>query len=563
MLSLSGTSAAISRALERVAGLVSRVTTTEQNGDPTLPPSPEKKRAYQIWFASIFLLEMYMVHRTHKMLDEYSEFAVASEFLLRTQVLNVATQLFIDLHTLRSLNALGKRSGLSFPPRLRGVPLLKVSEENSVLFRHFFKLIHRMPVVNCVLLGGKPDGFHAYPVKQIYIMVMSPTFFGVLFAVKSLEGLLKMSFINLAFTAATSLSIPFAYKYSEKRKLAYLEELGGVENVPRLFTIVAMVLALMPFVLTVIVRLGKLDLAANFPDPEARGREAASGKPAMMTNERVADTVGLREDGGTELSASAFCVHRSEPLSVVIRQSLSGVSLRVTFDGRVLRSSNDPIIDSHTGETHTLLRVFPPEAPNQDTPIGRAWVITGYQKKYAGSDTQNLGPSARLSGGRKSADDEDLFQPVGQAVPLLFLPDLSVALEVNKVCALVRKNMDGVKANKLAMQLGNCITRATCNARDLEAMLEVVATMGMTRCEAMLRCLAAEQPSLRTGDVSKAQSLKGTKGQKHTSRDVRRKRRLSHKHSSSSEDNDDVVEGPASDSRVFDGPVGTRTRSRR
>ena len=566
MLSLSGTSAAISRALERVAGLVSRVTTTEQNGDPTLPPSPEKKRAYQIWFASIFLLEMYMVHRTHKMLDEYSEFAVASEFLLRTQVLNVATQLFIDLHTLRSLNALGKRSGLSFPSRMRGVPLLKVSEENSVLFRHFFKLIHRMPVVNCVLLGGKPDGFHAYPVKQIYIMVMSPTFFGVLFAVKSLEGLLKMSFINVAFTAATALSVPFAYNYSETRKLAYMEELGGVENVPHVFTTVAVVLGLTPFVSTLVVRLGKLDFAAYFvPDAEARGKEAASRQPAVATDEGVVDIVGLREDGNTELSASALCFQGSEPLSVVIRHSLSGVSLRVTFDGRALQSSSEPIIDSNTGETHVLLRVFPPGSPYRGTSIGRAWVVTGVQKKRspAGSVARNLGPSARVGGARKSADAEDPFRPVGQAVPLLFLPDPSVALEVNKVCALVRKNMDGVKANKLAMRLGNCITRATCNSRDLEAMLDVVAAMGMTRCEAMLRGLATEQTSFRAGDVSQAPSCKGAKREGYTSRDIRRRRRRSHTLSSSSEDNDDVVEGPASDSRVFDGPVGTRTRPRR
>ena len=43
MLSLSGAGATLSRALERVAGLVSRVTTTEQNGDPTLPPSPRDR----------------------------------------------------------------------------------------------------------------------------------------------------------------------------------------------------------------------------------------------------------------------------------------------------------------------------------------------------------------------------------------------------------------------------------------------------------------------------------------------------------------------------------------
>ena len=45
---------------------------------------------------------------------------------------------------------------------------------------------------------------------------------------------------------------------------------------------------------------------------------------------------------------------------------------------------------------------------------------------------------------------------------------------MNKVVALVRKKMDGVKANKLAMRLGNCVTESTYNARDVDAMLEEV-----------------------------------------------------------------------------------------
>ena len=568
MPSLFSAGATSTRALERVSGLVSRVTTTEQCGDPTLPPTQEKKRAYWTWFACAAVLETYYAaRRTQTSIDEHGASTGASEYVLLTRVLSVSTRLIIDLYTLRSLNALGERSGLRSPSRSRGAPALEVSEETSVLIRHFFKLLHGALVVNhAMLVGEPPDGFHAYPMKQITISILSPTFFGVAFAVKSTEGLLNLSFINLAFTAATALSVPFAYNYSETRKLAYMEEFGGVENVPHVFTTVAVVLGLTPFVSTLVVRLGKLDFAAYFvPDAEARGKEAASRQPAVATDEGVVDIVGLREDGSTELSASALCFQGSEPLSVVIRHSLSGVSLRVTFDGRALQSSSEPIIDSNTGETHVLLRVFPPGSPYRGTSIGRAWVVTGVQKKRspAGSVARNLGPSARVGGARKSADAEDPFRPVGQAVPLLFLPDPSVALEVNKVCALVRKNMDGVKANKLAMRLGNCITRATCNSRDLEAMLDVVAAMGMTRCEAMLRGLATEQTSFRAGDVSQAPSCKGAKREGHTSRDIRRRRRRSHKLSSSSEDNDDVVEGPASDSRVFDGPVGTRTRPRR
>lgn len=552
MLSLSGAGATCSRALERVAGLVSRFTTTEQYGDPTLPPSPEKRRAYRIWFGCIMLLEIYMVRRTQGMLDEYTELAVTSEFLLKTQVLNVATMLLIDLYTLRSLNALSERSGLTFPSRMRGVPVLMVSEENSVLFRHFFKLIHRFSVVNCLLLGGKPDGFHAYPVKQIYIMILSPTFFGVLFAVKSVEGLLKLSFINAAFTAASALSVKFAYKYSEHRKRAYMEELGGQENVPRVFTTVAVVLALAPFVSSLVVRLGKFDFAPRVdPDPEARGRKAASGKPAMMTNERAADEVsGLNP----ELSASAICFQGPqgpEPQTVVVRHSLAGVSPRVTFDGRVLESSGEPIDPAaRVDETRVLLRVFPPgspnRSPNRNAPIGRAWVTAG---SVIGGNV-----------GLKSADADrgDLFRPVGEAVPLLFLPDAKTAREVNEMVALVRKKTGDVYANQMLAALGNCITRATYNARDLDAMMEVVAAMGAKRCEAMLRNLA-EEADFQTGDASGAPSWKAAKGQ-YRERDVSC-RRVRYSASTSSSEDADVVEGPATDAR--DKPVGTWTRSRR
>jgi hypothetical protein len=317
------------------------------------------------------------------------------------------------------------------------------------------------------------------------------------------------------------------------------------------------VLGLAPFVSSLVVRLGKWDFATHFvPDPGSGGQETASGEPA---------TVGLREDGGSELSASAICFRGPEPQFVVIRQSLAGVSPRVTFDGRVLRSSSEPIIDSRTGEMNTLLRVFPPRSSKGDTPIGTAWVTTGYcTKRSPKSFTRDLGLSSRLGCDEKaqSADAEDPFGRVGGAVPLLFMPNAETALEVNEVVEVARKKMDGANANNLVMRLGNSITRATYNARDVDAMMEVIVAMGMKRCEAMLRDLAAEQSDFRSGDVSKAPSCKGAKGQYDYSRDVRRRRRVSWKTSSSSEDRD-VVEGPAADSRVFDDAVGMRTRSRR
>ena len=566
MPSLSGAGAALTRSLERAAGMVSRFTTAEQYVDPSLPPSPEKKRAYRIWFACVALLEFYTVRRTWNVHVEYSELAIASEFFLHAHALNVATQLCIDLYTLRSLNALGERSGVCFPLRARGAPALKVSEEDAVLFRHFFKFAHRVLMVNCASRGGEPDGFHAYPVKQMFVMILSPTFFGVAFAVRSVEGLLKLSFINTAFTAAAALSVSIAHKFSEERELSHAERRRGDENASRVFATLAVVSGLAPFVSSLVVRLWQRDFGTRrVSDPRARGRKAASGHAAMLANTRMMDTAGLREDGGSELSASAICFQGPEPQLVVIRQSLAGVSPRVTFDGRVLRSSSEPIIDSHTGEIHTLLRVFPPRSSNGDTPIGRAWVTTGYwTKRSPASFTRNLGLSSRLGCDEKerSADAEDPFRQVGGAVPLLFTPDAETALEVNEVVKLARKKMDGANANNLVMRLGNCVTRATYNARDVGAMMEVVAAMGMKRCEAMLSDIAAEQSDFRSGDVSEAPSRKGAKGQYDYSRDVRRRRRVSWKTSSSSEDTD-VVEGPAADSRVFDDAVGRRTRSRR
>jgi hypothetical protein len=75
--------------------------------------------------------------------------------------------------------------------------------------------------------------------------------------------------------------------------------------------------------------------------------------------------------------------------------------------------------------------------------------------------------------------NDDTFAQVGEAVPLLFLDDPEVTREVNAVVSLIRNKMDGVKANHLVMRLGNCITYATFNPSDMEAMTKVVATMGM------------------------------------------------------------------------------------
>ena len=86
-------------------------------------------------------------------------------------------------------------------------PALRASEERAVVIRHFFKLLIRAPMVNCVLLGGKLDGFHAYQLKQLVMMVTSPTFFATLFAVKTTRGLSAVALVNVSFVAACALSM--------------------------------------------------------------------------------------------------------------------------------------------------------------------------------------------------------------------------------------------------------------------------------------------------------------------------------------------------------------------
>ena len=81
---------------------------------------------------------------------------------------------------------------------------------------------------------------------------------------------------------------------------------------------------------------------------------------------------------------------------------------------------------------------------------------------------------------------------------------------------------------------------------------------GAKRCEAMLRNLA-EEADFQTGEASGAPSWKAAKGQ-YRERDVSC-RRVRYSASTSSSEDTDVVEGPATDAR--DKPVGTWTRSRR
>tara|TARA_B110000967_G_scaffold204558_1_gene247294 strand:+ start:140 stop:1879 length:1740 start_codon:yes stop_codon:yes gene_type:complete len=476
--------------------------TCERYGDPTLPPNVGKKRAYWLWFGFIFVLEFCLIRKATQELNPFSYDALWNPFLLRTQLLNVATHVVIDLGTLRSLNALTPHGGLSFPARLHGAPVLNTSEENTVLWRHLLKLVQRNPVVNGLLLGAKPDGFHAYELKQILMMILSPTFFGVLFAVKSTEGLFKMGVINLGFVVAHTLLMPFAFKYTDKYRGHYEEKIGPEGVWRRNFAVAGAVVAAAPFVASIVVRVMKWEWRAEavlHDDAQAR-RALVMAKNLEKLKRSTAAQIhddehrsrdghkvrGLRLDGGTELSVSSLCFTNGTAQYVVVRETLFGVVPRVFFDGRLLRSSSEPTVCPTTGDTHTVLKVYPPEwldLARGRKPVGRAWVVTGRKTQQ---NMNESGFTRGLSGLRQTKSpshhqpwNDDSFAQVGEAVPLLFLDDPEVTREVNAVVSLIRNKMDGVKANRLVMRLGNCITYATFNPSDMEAMTKVVATMGM------------------------------------------------------------------------------------
>ena len=560
--------------------------------EPSPVPSPAKKRAYWMWFAAILCLETAMIRRSTKTLHPGSTGAVKNAFLLHTQALNIAVHLVVDLSALRSLNALHPRWGVWFPETHRGLPALRFSEERAVVIRHFFKLFIRTPVVNCVLLGGKLDGFHAYQVKQLLMMVLSPTFFAALFAVKSIRSLTALALINACFVATCGVSVPFAYKYAPDLRAAFWDTLGPTDDLPRRFAQMAVALAAAPFASRLAVWIFHLDAAPPSPvralaaihegrvpksvegplgmknqnqnqnqnqkqkgyggDGGALDRAAALGGAGLGVDDAARDAADVDEPA-VELSASALCFYGSAPQCVTVRGVPLGVSLRVTFEGHVLRTSSEFIRDAESGAVHTLLRVWPPEpetgAPGKSAsgdvdrpslpPFGRAWVSSGYVRENA------VGVSSRNVS--KNASRETTFETTGAALALLFLLDPETVREVNNAVMLIQHNMNSVLANRLVMRMGNCITRATYNVNDYQVMTEVTATMGMVRCERMLRAFCARV----AGEANAAElSQAGTSSRGAAAKGTRRGRRAAYAARGtespdlSDSDDADAVDGP-------------------
>ena len=295
-------------------------------------------------------------------------------------------------------------------------------------------------------------------------------------------------------------------------------------------------------------------LCGAAPEEDAAAREALS-----------AGTDGFTP----ELSASALCFRGSASQCVMVRGVPLGVSLRVTFEGRVLRTTGEASA-ARVGAARTLLRVWPPEPESGvdvgdgtpfdrdrgqsegqfETPFGRAWVSPGYVLERATGRKGDARAETRLT-----------FKPVGESVALLFLRDPETAREVNDATSLIRHNINGVLANRLVMRIGNCIARATFNENENAVMLDLTATVGMRRCQRMLSALLARRVQEGEGeddDISQAKPLRPSGGAAEGTRAGRGRIAAPGPgggESPGSSDDSDAVDGPEAAEAVGRGEV--------
>ena len=213
------------------------------------------------------------------------------------------------------------------------------------MLRHALKLVIRVPFVSSALLGARPGFFAVYCLKQVLLMVGSPTFFGIYFAVRSREGLLKMALVNAALCCSVAGAFTFAFA-GEPALLKKLCASCGCSATPAtdIATIGVLTLTAAPFVCAAILR---------FPRFLARVRGDA---PAGPQPERV--VVGFAEDGSSVLESCAITLSPGcdDRRVIVVRKRLEGTSIRVVFNGGCLPCETREF----RGEEDTLLTIFGP-----------------------------------------------------------------------------------------------------------------------------------------------------------------------------------------------------------
>lgn len=130
----------------------------------------------------------------------------------------------VDTFTLFNLNCLHPRLGVRFPRHLKGLPVLRIPEETSLIIRHICKLITRVSPINAYLVGARWNTYHGYTMWQGCLICVSPTVFAVLLAVKSKLGLLLLAISNIMFMTTVGYFSFSSFQYSEKLSSKLMEE---------------------------------------------------------------------------------------------------------------------------------------------------------------------------------------------------------------------------------------------------------------------------------------------------------------------------------------------------
>lgn len=225
---------------------------TLSDSDASLPPSFLKKVGYWAWVVAILILELKIVRKVNRTnADLYKEATMPFMYKHTWWVKGVfmtAAHLAIDGYTLFHLNCLRPDWGLRASSH-GGRPALKRPQEDSVLIRHGLKLIMRVPHIAASGNGALFGFYHGYTVTQMALMVVSPTLFGMILAMKSEHVLRRCAAINAAFAVACAMSAPWAYRHLPTLKARYMEDMNGDPRGRLLFVALPM-LTTMPFVLS-------------------------------------------------------------------------------------------------------------------------------------------------------------------------------------------------------------------------------------------------------------------------------------------------------------------------
>ena len=279
------------------------------------------------------------------------------------------------------------------------------------------------------------------------------------------------------------------------------------------------------------------------------------------------ETRGLAPDGSAVVSVSAVATvseddgpgcRRVPTCRIVVRESLNGATLRVLFDGRFLPSTTSRLdgtasASADDGIPGTSVDAVRDTALRRDAGLGRGrsttrrtarrscarngneaggTVVGEYRQGTelifeipTGNDVSNSLSDERanvvgiawivacergtLSGSEVDSQSttQGDFSPVGLSVPLLLVPSVEVAAEINGAVAKIRATAGAIQANKLITDLGSCLTPFSANAVGVLRTLDILQTMGMLATRKMVVDLLTMWRSLDRQPFDDAASL--------------------------------------------------------